>query len=115
MMLASSINLEDFPIKRESIPILVGVVRDAFCVRLRSFFDKRDDVHSLTKYFQGPEITTLKTHPVTMSCIQARHKNVAHFGKEYVKWPDVEQILSSNLPDLLERIKLGLILYRNYT
>lgn len=50
-----------------------------------------------------------------MSCIQARHKNVAHFGKEYVKWPDVEQILSSNLPDLLERIKLGLILYRNYT
>jgi hypothetical protein len=112
-MLKNSRSPDPLPVRREHVHVLVGMVRDSFCVRLANLFDKRRDVHSLKKYFKADEIDRLQKDPITSACIDARNKNICHLGKEYTKWPEVEAIVSSELKDLLERIKNGLMLARN--
>lgn len=99
------------PIDRSLVVPLVGIVRDGFCMRLACIFDtrKKDDVHTLIKYFKGGEIDSLRKHPVTKASIKARHGNIAHSGKKYVPWPSVDDILSSNMREVLSGIKLGVI------
>ena len=97
------------PVARELIPALVGVARDCFCVRIAVLFDQRTDVHSLKRYFEADEITRLEKHPITIACKKARNKNICHMDTKYAKWPDVEFIVSSDVGELLEKIKLGII------
>ena len=98
------------PFRRELVAPLLGVVRDDFSIRLACLFDKRKDVHSLKKYFKGLEINRLEKHPVTKDCVKARHGNIAHLGKKFVKWPEVENIINSNIRELLEMIYCGVLL-----
>lgn len=107
-MLASKTDA-GLPMDRSLVVPLLGIVRDSFCTRLASLFDKRKDVHSLKKYFKGEAIDRLQNHPVTKASIDARHGNIAHLGKKYVQWPSVENILSSNIEEILKGIKLGVI------
>jgi hypothetical protein len=73
----------------------------------------RSDVHSLKKYFNGPAIVELEKNPVTVASIKARHGNIAHMGKKYVEWPEVDDILNSGLKNLLEGIRIGIIFDRS--
>lgn len=89
----------------------MGTNRDAFCVRLANLFGKRRDVHSLKKYFHGEAIIDkLEKHPVTVASIDARNKNIGHLAKEYVKWPDINNILEPDFEELPESIKIGVLL-----
>ncbi|MEI6553654.1 MAG: hypothetical protein WCO09_03735 [bacterium] len=89
---------------------LCGITRDQFCIRIANLFDKRKDVHSLKKYFKGNIIDTLEGHAVTKASIKARHSNIAHLSKAYVKWPEIDVILKSNIIEILETIQLGIII-----
>ncbi len=113
-MLASKLGDATLPISREMVAPLVGIVRDSFCMRLAYLFDKRRDSHSLKKYFTGPAIDTVERHPLTRACVKARHGNIAHMGKSYTSWPDVDDILISGLRDTLESIKIGILINRHH-
>ena len=92
---------------------LLGMARDCFCVRVANLFDKRKDVHSLKKYFHGDAIKKLEKHPIVVASIVARHNNICHMGKKYTKWPDIDNITDArDLKDLLESIKIGIIINR---
>ncbi len=66
-------------------------------------------MHSLKKYFKGEAIDALHEHPITQASIAARNGNIAHMGKEYVKWPGVDDILASDIRERLKGIKLGVL------
>ncbi|MEI8339860.1 MAG: hypothetical protein WCF94_04345 [bacterium] len=92
------------------IGVLLGMVRDCFCVRLANLADKRKDVHSLRKYFKGKIIDDLFKHPIVCECISARNNNIAHLGKRYIKWPESEDITrAKDLRLILEMIKVSVM------
>ena len=104
---------ENLILRPETVFALVGTARDCFCIRMANLFDKRKDIHSLKKYFRGDAIDKLEKHPITVAAIKARHKNIAHLGKEYIKWPDVDAILAAtDLKELLESIRIGILISR---
>jgi hypothetical protein len=104
---------EGLVLRPETVITLVGATRDYFCVRIANLFDRRSDVHSLKKYFCGDAIGNLEKHPITLAAVAARHNNIAHVGKTYTKWPDIDDILmATDLKELLERIKLGILTNR---
>lgn len=97
---------------QKTIHTMLGMARDCFCIRLANLFDKRKDAHSLKKYYKGEVIEKLEKHPITVAARNARNSNIAHMGKEYIKWPDIEDIISSNLKELLEGTRIALFLSR---
>jgi len=100
-------------LRPETVLALVGTTRDSFCVRIANLFDKRKDIHSLKKYFHGDAIDNLEKHPITVAAIKARHNNIAHMGKAYTKWPDIDDILAAtDLKELLESIRIGILISR---
>lgn len=100
---------DDFIFDQKTIISMLGVARDCFCIRLAYLFDKRKDVHSLKKHFAGNSIDELERHPMTIASIKARHNNIAHMSREFVKWPNVDEILSSDLKKSLEKIRDGIL------
>ena len=112
-MLVSSVKeREEFIFDQSTIIVLLGMTRDCFCIRFAYLFDKRKDVHSLKKYYGGPEIDRLENNKTALAIIEARHNKIAHLSKDYVKWPDVDGILSSGIKDSLENIQNGLLSLR---
>jgi hypothetical protein len=109
MLTASHEHREKAVFDQHTIVALLGITRDCFCIRLAYLFDKRKDTHSLRKDFKGEGIDKLQRHPMTVAALKARHNNIAHMGKEYVKWPDVDDILSSTLKSDLNNIRNGLL------
>ena len=104
---------ENLILRPETVFALVGTARDSFCVRIANLFDKRKDIHSLKKYFSGDAIDKLEKHPITIVAIKARHNNIAHMGKAYIKWPDIDDILAAtDLKELLEGIRIGILINR---
>jgi hypothetical protein len=104
---------ENLILRPETVIALVGTTRDSFCVRVANLFDKRKDIHSLKKYFHGDPIDKLEKHPITVAAIRARHNNIAHMGKAYTEWPDIDAILAAtDLKELLEGIRIGILLDR---
>ena len=104
---------ENLVLRPETVVTLVGTTRDSFCVRIANLFDKRKDIHSLKKYFHGDAIDKLEKHPITVAAIKARHNNIAHMGKAYTKWPDIDAILAAtDLKELLESIRIGILINR---
>lgn len=103
----------EFALRPETIVTLVGATRDYFCIRLANLFDKRKDTHSLKRCFRGVAIDKLEKHPITVAAIKARHNNIAHMGKAYAKWPEVDEILAAaDLKELLEGIRIGILIDR---
>jgi len=100
----NSLERENLILSPETIVTLVGTARDYFCIRIANLFDKRKDVHSLKKYFHGDVIGILEKHPITVAAIGARHNNIAHMGKAYTKWPDIDTVLAAT--DLRELLKV---------
>lgn len=104
---------ENLILRPETVLALVGTTRDSFCVRIANLFGKRKDIHSLKKYFRGDAIDKLEKHPITVAAIKARHNNIAHMGKAYTKWPDIDAILAStDLKELLDSIRIGILISR---
>lgn len=104
---------ENLILRPETVLALVGTTRDSFCVRIANLFDKRKDIHSLKKYFHGEAIDKLEKHPITVAAIKTRHNNIAHMGKAYIKWPDIDAILAAtDLKELLESIRIGILINR---
>lgn len=104
---------ENLILRPETVVTLVSATRDCFCVRITNLFDKRKDIHSLKKYYKGDAIDKLEKHPITIAAIKARHNNIAHMGKAYVKWPDIDAILAAtDLKELLESIRIGILINR---
>lgn len=104
---------ENLVLRPETVVTLVGGMRDCFCVRIANLFDKRKDIHSLKKYYKGDAIDKLEKHPIIVAAIKARHNNIAHIGKAYVKWPGIDAILAAtDLKDLLESIRTGILINR---
>ncbi|MBU6431189.1 MAG: hypothetical protein KGJ58_02175 [Patescibacteria group bacterium] len=104
---------ENLVLRPEIVVTLVGGIRDCFCVRIANLFDKRKDIHSLKKYYKGDAIDKLEKHPIIVAAIKARHNNIAHIGKAYTKWPDIDAILAAtDLKDLLENIRIGILINR---
>jgi hypothetical protein len=100
---------KSLPITAETAVKLLGITLDQLCVRLQNLFDKRNDIDSLIKNNKGPEILELKNHPVVIKAIAARHNNIGHITRKYTPWPSIEEILNSNLKNLLESLKIRLI------
>src|SRR5712692_2601094 len=103
---------DNLPLRPEIVQKMLGIIMDQFCIRVRNLFDpsadKRGDPHSLKKYYRGELIEKLRTHPLTISCIKAANKNIAHLADEYTQWPQVDDILSSELKSWLEKIRMGI-------
>jgi hypothetical protein len=105
----NNLRRENPVLRPETVFILVGATRDYFCIRIANLFDKRKDIHSLKKYFHGDAIDKLEKHPITVAAIKARHNNIAHMGKAYTEWPDIDAILAAtDLKELLEGIRNGI-------
>ncbi len=104
---------ESLNFRPEIMVTLVSVTRDCFCIRIANLFDNRKDTHSLKKYFHGDTVDKLEKHPITVAAIKARHNNIAHMGKAYTKWPEIDAILvATDLRDLLESIRIGISINR---
>ncbi len=104
---------ENLILRPETVVTLVGATRDYFCIRIANLFDKRKNIHSLKKYFQGDAIDRLEKHSITVAAIKARHNNIAHMGKVYTKWPEIDDILAAtDLKELLESIRIGILVNR---
>ena len=104
---------ENLILRPETVFALVGATRDCFCIRIANLFDKRKDIHSLKKYYRGDAIDKLEKHPITVAAIKARHNNIAHMGKAYTKWPDIDDILAAtDLKEMLESIRIGILINR---
>ena len=101
-------------IKPETIRTLTCITRDHFCVRMANLFEKRKDVHSLIANYNGEAIEKLKKHPVVKVSIMARHHNIGHLSKKYVKWPSLEDIAKASVEirELIEGIKIGILFTR---
>ena len=112
IMLMKSEQREALPISSHLIPHIIGAVRDHFCIRLRNLVDPREDSYSLKEYYTEPQIKKLEGHPIMSSAIKAAKKNVAHIDKEYTQWPSVESILSSDIKEILETIRVSIWLTR---
>src|SRR3989339_1056586 len=109
----NSVQRENLVLRAETVVTLVGATRDYFCIRIANLFDKRKDIHSLKKYFRGDAIDKLEKHAITVAAIKARHNNIAHMGKIYTKWPEIDDILAAtDLKELLEGIRLGILINR---
>lgn len=91
---------------------MIGAVRDHVCIRLRNLFDPRNDSYSLKEYYNKGITEQLKKHTVISSAIVAANKNIAHLDKEYTKWPSVEDLLASDVKEILEAIKFNILLTR---
>ena len=95
----------------ETIVALLGITRDAFCVRVANLLDKRKNINSLKNVFSGDVIKKLEKHPIVIASVAARHNNICHIGKKYTKWPEVDDIVNAkDLKELLEGIKNGVII-----
>lgn len=104
---------ENLILRPETVVALLGGMRDCFCIRIENLFDKRKDTHSLKKYYTGDAIDKLEKHPITVAAIKARHSNIAHMGKAYTKWPDIDDILAAtDLKELLESIRMSILINR---
>lgn len=104
---------ENLILRPETVVTLVGATRDYFCIRIANLFDKRKDIHSLKKYFRGNAIDKLEKHLITVAAIKARHNNIAHMGKVYTKWPEINDILAAtDFKELLESIRIGILINR---
>jgi hypothetical protein len=93
----------------ETVVASITFTRDQLCVRLQNLFDTRNGIDSLVKNFNGPGITQLKNHPIVKKAITARHNNIGHITPVYTPWPEINEILNSDLKSLLESLKIGLM------
>lgn len=106
----NNLQRENLVLQPETVLTLLVATRDYFCIRIANLFDKRKDVHSLKKYFRAEVIDKLEKHPITVVAIKARHNNIAHTGKAYTKWPDIDAILAAtDLKELLKSIRRGIL------
>jgi hypothetical protein len=98
-------------LSQKTILTILSTTRDSFCVRITNLFDKRSDVHSLVNNFDGNAIEKLRIHPITIACTKARHNNIAHMGKKYTKWPNIDEITESiDLKKIIESIGTGILI-----
>jgi len=110
MIKASSEEKGRMVLSPEAIVKILGTTRDSFCIRLASLFDKRKDTYSIDKFFKGDIVDKLRDHQITVAAIMARHNNICHMGKKYIKWPDIEQIVNSNIGEMLKNIRISVLL-----
>lgn len=110
----SLLERENLILRPETVVTLVGATRDCFCIRITNLFDKRKDIHSLKKYYHGDTIDKLEKHPITVAAIKARHNNIAHMGKAYTEWPDINDVLAAtDLKEMLESIEIDILIISN--
>lgn len=109
IILSGSDKITSLPLSPRLVPYMISAVRDHICIRLRNLFDPRNDSYSLKEYYTKSITDQLKKHSTISSAIIAANKNVAHLDKEYTKWPAVEDLLTSDIKEILEAIKLNIL------